>query len=91
MVTPIIGHQRGTTSGNEDAENASILAAIDYCAAQGMDGVLMYHKVIPTQGVFAATSATDIEVSRLVSHLDRIQTHIGAGKLENVRFSDFAA
>ena len=91
MVTPIIGHQRGTTSGNEDAENASILAAIDYCAAQGMDGVLMYHKVIPTQGVFAATSATDIEVSRLVSHLDRIQTHIGAGKLENVRFSDLAA
>lgn len=91
MVTPIIGHQRSTsTSGAEDTENASIIDAINYCANNGMDGVLMYHKVIPTQAVFAATGATDIEVSRLASHLDLIQTHIGAGKLENVYFSDFA-
>ena len=91
MLIPIIGHQRGANSGAEDAENVSILAAIDYCANNGMDGVLMYHKVIPTQAVFAASDATDIEVSRLISHLDQIQTHIGAGKMENVLYSDMAA
>lgn len=91
MLIPIIGHIRGANSGAEDAENVSILAALDYCANNGMDGVLMYHKVIPTQTVFSATDVTDIEVSRLITHLDKIQTHIGAGKLENVLFSDMAA
>lgn len=90
LVLPIIGHSRQTSEVNEDAEIVNITDSIAYCAANGLDGVLMFHEIIADQGSFSATETTEIEVSRFITIIDAILTQIAAGKVENVLFSDFA-
>jgi hypothetical protein len=90
MVLPIVGHSRQTTLINEDAEIVNITDSIAYAAANGLDAVLMFHKVIADQGSFSSTATIEIEVSRLITILNAIVTQVAAGKMENVLFSDFA-
>lgn len=88
LITPIIGHQRQTTQVAEDTEITNITTAISYCADNGLDGILMFHDVIADQGTFSATTAIEIEVSRLKTILDAVVAQVAAGKAENVLFSD---
>lgn len=91
FINGIVGHTRSTVSEvAEDAEVAATIDAIEYAGANGMDGTLMLHSVIADQGVWAATSGNDIEVSRLASILDAIVVEIAAGRAVNALYSNFS-
>ena len=92
LLMPIAGHIRSSVSAaDEDTVCTNTKTALTYAANNGLDTSLMFHKIIDDQGVFAATSNNDIEVTRFVDILDHLMSLIAAGKAENVLFSRFAA
>jgi len=92
LMAPIAGHIRSSVSAaDEDTIITNTMSAMTYAANNGLDTTLMFHKIIDDQGVFAATSNNDIEVSRFVTLMDHLVSLIAAGKAENVLFSRFAA
>jgi hypothetical protein len=91
LLAPIFGHLRSvTTVGAEDAEIVACTTAIAYAAANGLDAVGMFHKIIGDQGTFSVTTTLDIEVTRFATILDAIVTQIAAGKATNELFSNFS-
>jgi len=91
LIAPIFGHIRsGVSSGDEDTVITNCTTAITYAVSTGLDAVGMFHNIIADQGVFAATSNNDIEVSRFITILDAIVTQIATGKATNELFSSFA-
>lgn len=90
LIAPIFGHIRSSSSsGDEDTVISNCTTAISYAVSTGLDAVGMFHKVIADQGVFAATTNNDIEVSRFITILDAIVTQIATGKAKNELFSNF--
>lgn len=91
QILPIVGHVRGSSSVNEDAEINSITSALTYAVSNGLDAILMFHVTMPTQGSFDGgipDNSITIEVSRLKVILDAVVTHVASGKAENVLFSE---
>lgn len=90
MILPIIGHGRGTTRVEEDASVAKCIAQIQRCADYGLDGILMFHKVIADQSTFAtvADNGIAIEIGQLNLILDAIDAQRSAGKITVTRFSE---
>lgn len=90
LTVPIIGYIRQSTEANDTTELTDTLTAIEYCAQNGIDCIVMLHNVIPAQGVWTWTQSTDITVDKLVQIADKIvQCRKDYGQ-EPVLFSSFA-
>lgn len=90
MTLPIIGHIRGANRSAEDTNITNIAAQIAHCADYGLDGVLMFHKVIADQATYSTVTDNDISIERGQFNLilDAIDAERAAGRLDVVTFSE---
>lgn len=92
LTLPIIGYIRPTTNEAADTtELANTTGAIQYCAQNGIDGIVMLHDVIAPQGVWAATASTDITADKLVTIADKLVEARDTYGAELVLLSSFAS
>jgi len=87
LLLNIVGHSWGG-AGTEAANIAAIIAKIQQASANGLDCVLMLHKVV---GIDAAATSLEISSNRLRELCVAIKTLIDAGNMRSVLFSDLAS
>lgn len=85
MVLNIVGHS--WSASDEETNIANIISAIQTCAADGYDCILMAHKVV---GKDAAAVSTEISTNRLREICAAIQTLVSAGRMIGVLLPDLA-
>ena len=86
LLLNIVGHS-WASAGTEAANIATIIGKIQAAAANGLDCVLMLHKVV---GVDAAAASIEISSNRLRELAVAIADLVAAGSQTNVLFSSLA-
>ena len=87
LLLNIVGHS-WVSAGTEAANIATIIGKIQAAAANGLDCVLMIHKVV---GVDAAAASIEISSNRLRELCVAIRALVDAGSQDCVLFSDLAS
>lgn len=94
LAIPIAGHLWAGTTAAEATNISNIVTFINLCATNGMDLILMFHRVVPdttSDASMGAAGGISIRVGDLTTIANAIQSNIAAGTQEAKLMNDMAS